>query len=108
MQGFCQQSAIFLNTDSGITGSESHLPLQKSPSDRVTLHGKEIFSVKERKLIDSSGIQIMKQQKVQFLEVIDHVIFLYHSSAKGLAEGASYYTAPHNKLCFLKCVSKSM
>lgn len=64
MQGFCQQSAIFLNTDGGITGSESHLPQQKSPSDRVTLHSKEIFSLKERKLIDSSAIQIMKQQKV--------------------------------------------
>lgn len=64
MHGFYQQSAIFLNTDGGITGSESHLPLQKSLSDRVTLHSKEIFSLKERKLINSSAIQIMKQQKV--------------------------------------------
>lgn len=62
MHGFCQQSAVFLNTDDGITSSESH--------------GKKIFSVKERQLIDSSGIQITKQQKVSFLEVIDHVILL--------------------------------
>lgn len=90
MHGFCQQSAIFLNTDDGITSSESHLPLQRSPSDRVTSHGKEISSVKERQLIDSSGTQITKQQKVSFLEVIDHVILLYHSSAEVLVEGASY------------------
>lgn len=64
MHGFCQLSAILLNTDGGRASSESHLPLQKCHSGRVTLYGKEIFSVKKKKLIDSSGIQITKQQKV--------------------------------------------
>lgn len=45
-------------------------------------------------------------KRSDFLEVIDHVIFLYNCSAEGLVEGASYYPVLHLKPCFLKHVSK--